>query len=470
MTAADGTGVQAYNRGVVLYSKARYSEAAEAFDECFHAGEYRMQAAYARGLCQHALGEPVDIPAEFASDPEGVGAVYVASNLAWHLVAKGHRAEVKEPGDATNVEAEIMGSRYILEVSAVMGSFSNWAWRIEPSGEVSIPDPDENPNPTRVDRYVISLMERASDLPPQPIPGAVPAVSAPRDRSVGRDDPQERCRICEESKRRWDGLLYTPRQVASFRPAEWGLTQDDPAAITVSALIGVCVSVVQFNNPPGAAGEASVWICDDCRERFGLPEGKRPQGGRFFAPQKFQREEAPEDILFVDEEEPEPSGGAAKEEADMDFKHFRTVFLIIMAVIVAGGAFLIPHILKEDRERSKILEHVHELEGKTGILLEAAQNDLNSAQNRMKAHVVPEPEIKELLAGAREALAEAEEHVAGVERKYEELKIEDLPGSFQTHRTALPILKEYYDKTERRYEELLKEAARGGDTPTGNGR
>lgn len=162
--------VQMYNTGVALHRKRRFREAMDAFDKCFRSGEYLMQSAYARGLCQNELGLEVEIPPELGDEPEVAGAVYSATNLACHLIAEGHRAALTKEGRTSEVLAEIEGSRYTIEISALFGAFSNWAWREEGQTRVSVPDPSENPNPTPSDQFVISLLEQASSLPLSPLP------------------------------------------------------------------------------------------------------------------------------------------------------------------------------------------------------------------------------------------------------------------------------------------------------------
>lgn len=159
-----------YNRGASLYRNGNFKKAMGAFDQCFRTGEYQMQAAYARALCHKELGLDVEIPEELGDQAEDAGPVYVASNLACYLIDKGHRAALTKQGIASEVTANINGSLYLISISSVLGGFNNWAWRKEGDKSIPLADRDANPNPTETDKLVISLLEKASSLPPSPLP------------------------------------------------------------------------------------------------------------------------------------------------------------------------------------------------------------------------------------------------------------------------------------------------------------
>jgi ankyrin repeat protein len=164
------TAIQAYNRGVALYHKGQFRAATDAFGQVFKTGELKMQSAYIRALCQKELGLSVEIPPELGDKAEDAGTVYVASNLACHIITKGHKAALTKQESTSEVTALIEGSLYTISISSLFGGFNNWAWRKEGSASISVPDPDANPNPTRTDRFVITLAEKAGVLPPEPIP------------------------------------------------------------------------------------------------------------------------------------------------------------------------------------------------------------------------------------------------------------------------------------------------------------
>ena len=129
-----------------------------------------MQSAYLRGLCQKELGLSVEIPPELGDKAEDAGTVYVASNLACHIITKGYKAALTKQGSTSEVTALIDGSLYVISISSLFGGFNNWAWRKEGGKSISIPDPDANPNPTKTDRFAISLAEKAGVMPPEPMP------------------------------------------------------------------------------------------------------------------------------------------------------------------------------------------------------------------------------------------------------------------------------------------------------------
>ncbi len=157
-----------YNSGVALYRSGEFERAMEAFGRCFRSGEYKMQSAYARALCQKELGLDVEIPEELGDRAEDVGPMYVASNLACYLISKGHRAALT---DASEVTADIEGSLYVISIlSGLFGGFINRVWCKEGKKSIDVADPSENPNPTQTDKFVPSLIKKASSLPLSPLP------------------------------------------------------------------------------------------------------------------------------------------------------------------------------------------------------------------------------------------------------------------------------------------------------------
>jgi len=162
--------IQLYNRGVGLYQKGQFRAAMDTFGQVFKSGELQMQSAYIRALCQKELGLSVEIPPELGDNAEDAGTVYVASNLACHIIAKGHKAALTKQGSKSEVTALIDGSLYVISISSMFGGFNNWAYRKEGGKSISVPDPDANPNPSKTDRFVISLTETAGVMPPEPIP------------------------------------------------------------------------------------------------------------------------------------------------------------------------------------------------------------------------------------------------------------------------------------------------------------
>lgn len=165
-----GSSLQLYNHGVNLYQKGQFRAAMDAFDQVFKTGELKMQSAYIRALCQKELGLAVELPPELEDKAKDSGAVYVGSNLACHIIAQGHKAALTTYKSTSTVTALIDGSLYVISISSLSGGFSNWAWRKEGGKSISIPDPSANPNPTKTDRFVISLAEKAGVMPPSPMP------------------------------------------------------------------------------------------------------------------------------------------------------------------------------------------------------------------------------------------------------------------------------------------------------------
>jgi tetratricopeptide (TPR) repeat protein len=169
-TSADQSPEQLYNKATSLYRNGEFEQAMQAFDQCFRSGEYQMLAAYARCLCQRELGLEIEIPQELGDQAETAGVVYVASNLACHLIAQGHQAALTKQDGTSEVRANIGGSLYLIHISSLLGAFLNMAWRQEEDKNIPVADRSVNPNPTEADKFVESLLEKASSLPPSPLP------------------------------------------------------------------------------------------------------------------------------------------------------------------------------------------------------------------------------------------------------------------------------------------------------------
>jgi len=173
---AGAQGVPLYNQGVGLYGENRYSEAIDAFNACYRAGFFPKQAAYAASLCQQALGVDVTVPQEFADQTDRVGTAFIAANLACKLIQDGHRAA--QPGESS-VLAVVDGATYDIRVASLFGSFMLNAWRKEGDRTIPLTDSGLNPRPTAADQRVISLVQEAASLPPQPLPaGGLPDALA----------------------------------------------------------------------------------------------------------------------------------------------------------------------------------------------------------------------------------------------------------------------------------------------------
>lgn len=155
-----------YDRGVASYTNGQFHSAMDSFHQCYQSGQYRMQTAYLRGLCRRQLGLEVEIPADLGEEPEDAGAVYVASNLACYLASKGHLVSLSKKGRSSVVSAVIDGSSYHIYVTSLLGTFLNKAWRQEGRESVALSDASVNPT----DKFVMSLLGKASSLPVSPLP------------------------------------------------------------------------------------------------------------------------------------------------------------------------------------------------------------------------------------------------------------------------------------------------------------
>ncbi len=160
-------GVQLYNNGVNLYGKNSFEEAIDAFNKCYNAGFYQMQSAYAISLCQQQLGVDITIPNKFEDKTDKVGTVFIGSNLVCKLINDGYKAALV---GESNVLTIIDDSTYDIRVVSFLGSFMLNAWRKEQSKTIPLTDSSLNPNPTRADQFVISLVQDAASLPPYPLP------------------------------------------------------------------------------------------------------------------------------------------------------------------------------------------------------------------------------------------------------------------------------------------------------------
>jgi HEAT repeat protein len=171
---AEQSPIQLYNRGARLHRNGEFEQALEVFDQCIHFGDYQMQAAYARALCQLELGLDIEMPEELGDSAEEAGPVYIASNIVCHLVGKGHQVALSKQGKTSEVKANINGTTYLISITSGFGfgGFFKMAWRIEGEKEVPLTDSEANPKPTESDKIVISLLEKASSLPISPIPEA----------------------------------------------------------------------------------------------------------------------------------------------------------------------------------------------------------------------------------------------------------------------------------------------------------
>ncbi len=157
--------VEVYNAGVAHYRNGDFKRAMSAFEEGIKLVEYSLQSAYARCMCQKQLGLTVDLPSGFEGDQEAVGPVYLASNIACHIIAGGHRAAVTKAGAHAEIEAVHGSSRYLIHVDDMLGQFITNVWRIEGGKEIHISDSSVNPKPTEGDKFILSLTRAGTSLP-----------------------------------------------------------------------------------------------------------------------------------------------------------------------------------------------------------------------------------------------------------------------------------------------------------------
>ena len=100
-----------------------------------------------------------------------------SSNLTCHLIQQGCRAAltVGGRGSTRTVLTEIEGEIYFLQVCSGVNGLSNLAWKRQGSERILLTDPITYSNPTKKDKYVLSLLQRAPSLPLSPIPeGGLP--------------------------------------------------------------------------------------------------------------------------------------------------------------------------------------------------------------------------------------------------------------------------------------------------------
>ncbi len=164
------TPIQLYNHGVQLYRERRLQEAINTFGECFNSGEYQLQSAYARALCQRELGLKTDMPAGLRDLGEYIETVFVASNLVGYLIEQGHQAVISKLGGTCQLEAKVNNAFYVINISNVLGSFKNQTWRREGTKNISLTDSLANPAPTPTDLYINKLVAKANQLTPAILP------------------------------------------------------------------------------------------------------------------------------------------------------------------------------------------------------------------------------------------------------------------------------------------------------------
>ncbi|MFM6588097.1 MAG: HEAT repeat domain-containing protein, partial [Microcystis panniformis] len=184
---SESNPVALYNRGVTIYRAGHFEQAIAAFDQCWQSGEYKMQAAYAKALCQGQLGLEFKIPPEFQGKEDEVGATYVASNFACYLICQGYQAALT---NSSQVTAKVKGSVYIINIDGYLGTFLNDAWRKEGKERISLLDSNANPHPTEADQWIMSLIKMASSLPMCPLPeGGLPTALKADNREDSPEKP-----------------------------------------------------------------------------------------------------------------------------------------------------------------------------------------------------------------------------------------------------------------------------------------
>lgn len=184
---SESNPVALYNRGVTIYRTGHFEQAIAAFDQCWQSGEYKMQAAYAKALCQGQLGLESKIPPEFEGKEDEVGATYVASNFACYLICQGYQAALT---NSSQVTAKVKGSVYIINIDGYLGTFLNDAWRKEGKERISLLDSNANPHPTEADQLIMSLIKMASSLPMCPLPeGGLPTALKADNREDSPEKP-----------------------------------------------------------------------------------------------------------------------------------------------------------------------------------------------------------------------------------------------------------------------------------------
>lgn len=197
-TSESKTPVQLYNRGVTIYRTGHFEQAIAAFDQCGQSGEYKMQAAYAKCLCQGQLGLESKIPPEFEGKEDEVGATYVASNFACYLISQGYQAALT---NSSQVTAKVKGSVYIINIDGYLGTFLNDAWRKEGKERISLLDSNANPHPTETDQWIMSLIKMASSLPMCPLPeGGLPTAL----KADNREDSPEKTTVAVATEKSGD--------------------------------------------------------------------------------------------------------------------------------------------------------------------------------------------------------------------------------------------------------------------------
>lgn len=169
------TSIEWYNQGVIYWNKKKFKQAILSFSHCLQTKSIKDPAAYAISLCQNRMGIEISIPDEFMEHPEEVACVHQAVNLVCYLLQEGHSAKLVTRGGVAEASARIMESEYLFQISELAGIFNGYAWRYKGSKQIPIMDLEKNPRPTNSDKYVISLLEKLSDLPMAPVPsGGLP--------------------------------------------------------------------------------------------------------------------------------------------------------------------------------------------------------------------------------------------------------------------------------------------------------
>ena len=70
-----------------------------------------------------------------------------------------------------------------------------------------------------------------------------------------------KCEICEKDFLETRGKQLTPRELSLMKPKNSG---NMTALLNAASLNGIAVSIVQFDNPPGASDKPMWWVCSDC--------------------------------------------------------------------------------------------------------------------------------------------------------------------------------------------------------------
>lgn len=156
--------VEVYNKGVAHYRRGKYKKAIKDFEKGISLEEFSLESTYALCLCQQQLGLPINIPESFKGDTSVAGSVSLGTNIACHIIAGGHKANIIEKGEHTEIEAMYGSTKYLIHVDEIMGQFMTNVWRIENNKEINIIDSNINPNPTEGDDYIHSITKAGTSL------------------------------------------------------------------------------------------------------------------------------------------------------------------------------------------------------------------------------------------------------------------------------------------------------------------